>query len=333
MGIALPKNRIWTEQIFNYIPFKSENLAFQMALRFIFLFSIWLTGLLAYSIDGLMYDYILNFEIYPVFFGTGLIVLFGSYMIQKSLPPTISSFKTLIDLDDLSYQLFVERVKRYSYSFIPSTLIALLLILSLTNVHSLIQLIIINGPSIHSIWEIFFISINYLLTGTGIWLGVSIWLSIFLISRQPLKVELTSGLIENFKGLSMQALWFSLFYFIAISIGVATDVVGNPSFSIIEIVFSPMFIFIVIGIFFVLFPFFNIHRTLLMLKQRELGKIDIEYEDVRLQLDEALHHPKEEKAKLIAIIGRLLSLQIKERSIEEAPEWPIDIGFISSFSA
>ncbi len=30
-----------------------------------------------------------------------------------------------------------------------------------------------------------------------------------------------------------------------------------------------------------------------------------------------------------AAMGRLLSLQMRERKIREAPEWPIDIGFVS----
>ena len=33
-GTALPKDRIWTEQLFNYIPFGRDRLFHQMALRF-----------------------------------------------------------------------------------------------------------------------------------------------------------------------------------------------------------------------------------------------------------------------------------------------------------
>lgn len=65
-GIALPKDRIWTEQLFSYLPF-DRDLVHQMALRFTFLILLWLSGLLAYSFDGLMEEFISNIQIYPAF--------------------------------------------------------------------------------------------------------------------------------------------------------------------------------------------------------------------------------------------------------------------------
>jgi len=41
------------------------------------------------------------------------------------------------------------------------------------------------------------------------------------------------GLIKNFRGFNMLALWFSLFYFFAVSIGVAVSVVCSPAFSLL----------------------------------------------------------------------------------------------------
>ncbi len=149
----------------------------------------------------------------------------------------------------------------------PCILIALILVYSLTGVPFQIQLMMAEGPTLHILWEMVFVSIMYLLVGTGVWLGESIWLTVFLVSRQPLKVELSPGLIENFKGLSMLALWFSLFYFLAISIGVATSVGGSPAFSLLEIVLSPLPTSIRIGVVSLLFPFYNIHRALLRLKR------------------------------------------------------------------
>ena len=300
-----------------------------MALRFTLLLLLWFSGLLVYSLDGLMGDYISNISIYQSFFGPGFIVLFGSYMIQKSLPDTIDSFKTLVDLDESSYQSLAARIKRFSFSFTPCILLALIFVSLLTDVPRGFQLMMLEGIKLHILWETFFVFFMYLLVGTGVWLGVSIWLTVFLISRQPLKVELSPGLIENFRGLSMLALWFSLFYFLAVSIGVAVSVAGSPAFSLLEIVLSPLSLFIGIGVVSVLFPFYNIHRALLRLKRKELKEIAVEYENVRRQLDESLRHPEREEVRLIASMGNLLSLQIRERRIREAPEWPIDIGFVS----
>jgi hypothetical protein len=324
----LLRDRIWTEQLFSYLPFK-DSLVHQMALRFSLLLLLWFTGLLAYSLDGLMGEYVSNIHVYLAFIGPGFIILYGSYMIQRSLPDTISSFKTLLDLDESSFGRLTERIKGYSFSFIPCFLIALVLVSSVTDVPMHLWLMMVEGLTFHVLWEVVFAFVMYLLEGTGIWLGVSIWLTVFLISRQPLRVELSPGLIENFRGLSMLALWFSLFYFIAVSIGVAASVAGSPAFSLLGMLLSPLPIFIGVGVVSVLLPFYNIHRVLMRLKSRELREIAVEYDDVRKQLDEALERPEGREARLMAAVGRLLSLQMREREVREAPEWPIDIGFVS----
>lgn len=110
---------------------------------------------------------------------------------------------------------------------------------------------------------------------------------------------------------------------------VDASVVGSRAFSLLEILLSPLPIFIGIGVVSVLFPFYNIHRVLLSLKRQELNEINVEYEGIRSRLDEVLEHPEGEEARLIAAMGHLLSLQMKERNVREAPEWPIDIGFVS----
>lgn len=296
-------------------------------MRFAFLMLLWLSGLLAHSIDGLTEGYISDIWIYLSFFGPGFIVLFGSYMIQKSLPDTIASFKALVDLDEPGFQSLTERIRRYSFA--PCALLALVFVSLLTDVPRGVQLMALEGVKLHILWETLFVSFMYLLVGTGVWLGVSIWLTVFLISRQPLKVELSPGLIGNFRGLSMLALWFSLFYFLAVSIGVAISVAGRQTISPLEVVLSPMSLFIGIGIVSVLLPFYNIHRALLRLKRKELDDIATKYEDVRRRLNDSLRHPEGGEAGTIAAMGSLLSLQLRERKLRESPEWPIDIGFVS----
>ena len=325
----MPKDRIWTEQLFNCIPFGRDRLVHQMALRFALFLLLWFSGLLVHSLDGLMEGYISDIWIYQSFFGPGFIVLFGSYMTQKSLPDTIASFKALVDLDEPGFQSLTARIKRYSFSFTPCALLALAFVSLLTDVPRGVQLMMLEGVKLHILWETLFVFFMYLLVGTGIWLGVSIWLTVFLISRQPLKVELSPGLIENFRGLSMLALWFSLFYFLAVSIGVAVSVVGSPALSLLEILLSPLSLFIGIGVVSVLLPFYNIDRALLRLKRNELDDIAAEYENVRRRLDDSLRHPEGGEARTIAAVGSLLSLQMSERKLRESPEWPIDIGFVS----
>ncbi len=100
------------------------------------------------------------------------------------------------------------------------------------------------------------------------------------------------GLIESFRGLNMLALWFSLFYFLAVSIGVAVSVAGSPAFPLLEIVFSPMPLFIGIDLVSILFPFFNIHRAPRRLKREGLDEIALEYDGIRSQRVRAVGEKK-----------------------------------------
>jgi len=103
--------------------------------------------------------------------------------------------------------------------------------------------------------------------------------------------------------------------------------------SLFEIMFSPIVVFIAIGAVSVLFPFYNIHRTLLGLKKRELQRIEEEFEGLRRQLDEVLEKQLDQQFsnQTIATMGRIFSLQMKERSVSAVPEWSIDISFLSRF--
>jgi hypothetical protein len=158
----------------------------------------------------------------------------------------------------------------------------------ITGVPSQFQLALVEGFNLHIVWSMFFNSFGLLLTATAIWMFVSIWITIFLISRQPLNVRLSSETIARFRELSVLALWFSLFYFIGISISNFTFFTSGQAFSLNEILLSPYLLFIAIGVFGVLFPFYNIHLALINLKKQELSKISEESKKLLEQLDQKL---------------------------------------------
>jgi len=301
-----------------------------MLARFCFLFSVWLTGFVAYALNGLMISYITNLSIYQTLFGTGFIILFGSYMVQRSLEDLIPNVRPMLRLDDSSFRKFSERVKRYSYSFLPCVFIALGFVF-LSGAPNEFQQALAEGFKLHIIWNLSFIFFSSLLGATGLWMFMSIWLTIFLTSRQPLNVKLSPKTIEKFRDLSMLALWFSLFYFLAIAIGIVTLSAVVPAFSLLEIVISPLLFFIAIGIIGILFPFYNIHKALFKLKKQELLRIEEESEKLLQQLDEVLaKQPTTQTSnKTVTIMARLFSLQVKERHVKAAQEWPIDLGFLS----
>ena len=318
---------LWTELLFSYFPIDTKMLWQQMLARFFLLFSLWFSGLLAYALDGLMMFYISEPNVYLMLFGTSFIILFGSYHVQRTLSKVIQDFRPMLRLDDLQFQKFSERLERVSYSFFPCLLIAISFGV-FTGALSQFQQALVEGFELHIIWNLFYNSFGLLLTATAIWMFVSIWLTIFLISRQPLNVKLSSETIARFRELSMLALWFSLFYFVGVSIGNITFFVSAQALSLIEIFVSPYLFFVAIGLVGILFPFYNIHTALLKMKKREISKISEESQTLLRQLDEALD--KQSAPQNIAIIYyRLFSLQVKERRARAAQEWPIDMSFLS----
>jgi len=326
---------LWTELLFSYFPIDKKIFWQQMLARFCLLFSLWLAGLLAYTLDGLMTSYILDLSFYQMFFGTSFLILFGSYMIQRELNNVIQNVRPMLKLDDPLFRRFSERVERYSYSFLPCLFIAIGFVVLLSDAPNEFQQVLAEGFKLHIIWYLSAGFFGFLLIGTGIWMVVSIWLTIFLISRQPLNVELSPETIEKFRGLSMLALWFSLLYLLGVSIANALFLASAPALSVLEIVVSPFFFLIAIGIISVLFPFYNIHNALLKLKKQELSRIEEESEQLLQQLDEVLakQPTRQISDQTTAIMARLFSLQFKERHVKAAQEWPIDIGFLTKLIA
>ena len=331
----LPKKMFWIELLFSYFPIRKEVVWQQMLTRLGFLFGIWISGLLTHALDGLMTNYILDLNRYLPYFGTSFLILFGSYFVQNKLDQIIQDFRPMLRLDDREFQKQFEGLKRVIYSFFPCFLIAVILAI-FAGVPNQFQQALTEGFSLHIIWNFFFNSFGILLTATAIWMFASIWLTILVISRQPLDVKLSSETLARFRELSLLALWFSLFYFVGVSIGNISYFTGAQSFSISEIFLSPYLFFIVLGVAGILLPFYNIHTVLLKMKKQELARIFEESEMLLQQLDEALNKQKtsEQVDKRIENIHyRLFSLQIKEKHTKTAKEWPIDISFVSKLLA
>jgi len=321
---------LWTELLFRYFPIDKNILWQQMLARFCFLFLLWLSGLLAHAVDGLMTAYISEVNGYLSILGTFFMVLFGSYYVQRTLGSIIRNFRPMLKLDDLHFQKFSERLERYSCSFLPCLFIAIGFGVLAGGSYQF-QQALAEGFKVHVVWNLSVSFFGWLLGATAIWMFGSIWITIFLMSRQPLNVKLSPGTIARFRELSMFALWFSLFYFLGVSIGNIPFLVSAPTLSLPEIFVSPYLFFIAIGIIGILFPFHNIHTALLKMKKQELSKISEESEKLLQQLDDILakQPAKQASDQTLTIMARLFSLQIKERHVKAAQEWSIDISFLS----
>jgi putative Mn2+ efflux pump MntP len=322
----------WIEALFVRVPV-ARRLREQLLLRLVFLFLVWFSGFVAFAVDGLGAAYVSDVQLYLTFFGSGFIIMFGAYMIQESLGSTVRSLRPLLRLDDSRFKKFFERMELYTFSFVPNLLIALLFTFIVPgNRITLVQLT--NAvESVHLAWTVGLVLFFNLLSATGIWMGVSIWLTIFLISRQPLQVELSSRTAREFRGLANLALYFSAFYFLAMAIGWVIPLSSAPIVSWRDVVLSPLFIYIVIGALGILLPFYNIHRTLVALKRRELLQIEEEFELMQRQLNDVQKEPEHRIGdQSLVLLDRLFCLQIRERKARASKEWPVDIGFVSKLA-
>lgn len=317
---------LWPELMLRFFPIDKKKFWQQMLSRFSFLFLLWFSGLVVYWIDGLTTTYLMELDIYIRNFGMFFLIIIGSYYVQGTLRKIIHNFRPMLKMDTSQYQEFSARLERYSYSFLPCVIITIFFAF-LTGALGQFQTALAEGLELHVIWNLFFDSFGSLLVGTAIWMFASIWLTIFLISRQPLSVKLSQQTIARFRELSMFALWFGLFYFVGVSIGNVSFLTNVQTLTLYEIVISQYLLFVIIGIAGILFPFFNIHLTLLKMKNEELTRISKESEHLLQTLDEAL--AKQASDQTLSITARLFSLQLKEKRVKAAQEWSIDVDFLS----
>lgn len=126
VGFGLPKKMFWTEVLFAWLPIDPGKRGVQILVRLLFLFLLWFSGFVVSSVDGLGAEYVSNVQLLVPFFGTGFIILFGTYMIQSTLTDTVLSIRPLLRLDDSSFKKLFGRIELYSFSFVPVLLLALL---------------------------------------------------------------------------------------------------------------------------------------------------------------------------------------------------------------
>jgi hypothetical protein len=325
----MPKKVFWIESLFSFLP--ADVLWQHVSARLGLLLGIWISGLLAYGLDGLMIDYVVGLPLYLPYFGTSFLILLGSYFMQSKLRQTIRDFRPLIKLDPEEFERFSEGLKRAIFSVFPCLVLAIALAF-FTGIFNQLQQALAGDLSLHIIWNLLFNAFGLLLTATAIWMFASIWLTIFAISRQPLDLKLSSDTLARFRELSLLALWFALFYFVGVSIGNIDYLAGAHDFSVGELFLSPYLFFIILGAAGILLPFYNIHIVLLKMKRQESSRILKESERLVQQLDEALRQQEANQQidrRIELIHYRLHSLQIKEKFVKIAREWPIDVSFVS----
>lgn len=240
----------------------------------------------------------------------------------------------ILKLSEPEFGRLRDRLERFITSFYPCLAIALLLLIGgliMPQLDAFREALM----RLSGYWWLCTSFMLALLLGTGIWLIISMWIGVFFTFRQPLNIKLSRWTSRDFRPLAIWSLKCSLLYFVgaAMVTAVVSPIFGTfrdpfGALSVASIGFSVFF-----GVMAFLLPFYNIHRALVKLKKRELQKIEEESNNLMEELTETLAKHPTGDSKDYAMLIRLNVLQIRERLVTEADEWPIDMTVLSLLSA
>lgn len=343
MGSYLPKRRLWTERLFDLFPIGNvhSRVSFIVVrlVRFLCFSSVfWITGFVVVIIQGmnsligmpLLFLVALNMTYFSV--GAFIVFLMSGWFRNK-WSWFFEWSALLLKLSEPEFNKLRDRLERFINSFYPCLAFAFATYIGFTIVPQLNTLIeAIERPSFY--WYVGMTFVSNLFIGTGLWMTVSMWIAIFLTFRQPLNLELSRRINRDFRPLAVWALKVSLIYFAYLTLSI---VMQSPAFNPVSYLWGTnlfvivMGLMILLGVFAFLLPFYNIHRTVVKLKQQELEAIEEESNKLMQELTETLaKYPAGDSKDNISLINsRLNILHIRERSVTEADEWPIDMTILS----
>lgn len=331
----------WESRVFSSHKFKALiplgiwgelELGFVLA-RISFSIVIWLTGLLVYAFDGLLFLYVSGIQTLGFLLGVAPLIFMGAGGLYYWLRWFFPFVRPKLTLNETEFEKFRGRIERFANSFFPCLLIALVFFFCFTDVVNEFELMVIGGLKLHAVWHFLFIFFTWLLIATAIWTIISMWLAIFSMSRQPMKLELSPMTLKKFRVLGLSSSGFSLFYFLGVSIAVFFPPLGRAEFPL-EIIIGIYCFFALIGVIGVVLPFYNIHKILVRLKKQELHKIEEAEKLLLHELNDVPTKPQTHKRRnqVGLITARLIGLQTRERRVREAEEWPVDISFFSTLA-
>lgn len=342
MGSYLSKRMLWTERVFDLFPIGNvhDRVSFIVVrlVRFLCFSSIfWITGFVAIIIQGmtspsgiLLLPWVM---LEMTYFSVGVFIIFVmSGWFRNKWNWFFGWSAHMLKLSEPEFDKLRDRLERFVNSFYPCLAFALATYVSFVIMPQLGTLIgaIERAPFY---WYVCVTFVVHLFIGTGLWMTVSMWIAIFLTFRQPLNLELSRRTNKDFRPLAVWALKVSLIYFAYLSFSM---VMQSPAFTPLSYLWgTSLFVvavglMILVGVFAFLLPFYNIHRVLLKLKRHELEEIEKESGKLTQELAEIVKQPRGDSRDTIILINtRLISLQIRERSVSEADEWPIDITTLS----
>lgn len=320
---------MWIEVVMDFwaakIRTRKPGLFWWFVSAFSFLLVIWLSGLAVYALDGIPLSYLQNLPLHASFFSQGIVILYAVNGFRSFLQWLPTWARPVLKLNKEEFAEFFERAERWVSSFFPILIFAVAL--TLINLYLSAEATT-EVFTAHSAWGLGFGFLSLMLSGTGFWIIVSLWLLVFKVSRQPLNLQLSRETSKIFRPLATPSLYAAACVFIVMSIvPFFYPPAGMPQLLMYGF-------FVLLGVLAFPIPFYNIHLVLVRMKKEELSKIDEETNELMAELNNTLtERPTQDSRDVKATItARLLALHIKEKAVREAQEWPVDISFFSAIA-
>jgi hypothetical protein len=329
---------LWPERVSQFFPVGKEHESFGSFLvvrfaRFLCFASVfWVSGVLACLItpvslrpqaDGFT-------ELLLYFSAVGFLVFAVSGWFENRWNWFFDLSSRILRLNESEFSKFRVRMERFITSFLACFLISLCFSINYGLNSASAQL---KTWGLTAFWA-WLVSVNLLLDffyGTLLWMILSLWITLFLTFRQPLKLKLSSRTNEEFRPLAIWGLKILLLTFTVVALWAVFI-----HLEILEwawsVYLAGSIVVVSIGVLAFLLPFHHVHRALVKLKKQELLKIE---EESNLLMQDLTKNVPLENASVSErmVLSRLVSLQtlhIKEMRIKEVDEWPIGITILSA---
>jgi hypothetical protein len=330
-----PLMQLWSEHI------TAHPTASRTANALILGMAVWISGLLAYSIIGLKaaLAYIGSLITYSWLLYIPVMVL-GLQYFHRNYIKELEGFRPYLKIPNKAFSDLVHRLDFLVCNpwivFISAALLTdyfELTSATLTPFQLLAQQLGSGRiPTSDALWGTGQSYLNWLLLSTGIWLVVSIWLGIYLVSRRPL--NFTPARFSNeFRDLAMLNLKTTGFYFLGLAIPSVLIYFesSNKHFDPLSLAF--FYALIIPGVIGFFAPHYIIHRTLRNSKLSELERLDKEMTRDAAKLHDLHLNKSEDLQEYVKLSSRLIALSANERRIADADDWPLDHSMITTFVA
>ncbi len=303
--------------------------------------AVWISGLLAYSILGVNAALVYIGSVFAYSWLLYIpVMVYGFQYFHRNYIKEVEGFRPYLKISDEAFRALVHRLDFLVCNrwivFISAALLTGYFELSNATLTPLQlfrnQLLAGRLPTSDAIWGTGQSYLNWLILSTGIWLVVSIWLGIYLVSRRP--VSFTPARFSNeFRNLAMLNLKTTGFYFLGLAIPSLLIYSESSSKRFDPLSLAFFYALIIPGVIGFFAPHFNIHRTLRKTKLNELERIDREMARDAAKLHDLELNKSEDLQEYVKLSSRLIALSANERRIAEADDWPLDHGMITTFAA